>query len=541
MSQHREENKSGFEILFDPALNKGTAFTEEERDRLKIRGLLPPRVTSLDLQVDRTLENLRRKTSDIEKYIFLNSLHGRNERLFYTVVRRNLEEMLPLIYTPTVGQACREFAHIFRQTRGMYISAKDRGRVAALLEHWPEEDVRVVVVTDGQRVLGLGDLGANGMGIPLGKLQLYVACAGVPPHNCLPIMLDVGTNNEALRNDPLYLGLDQPRIAQDPYDELMEEVMGALRSRFPKVLVQFEDFLTPNAFRLLSRYRDRHLCFNDDIQGTAAVALAGVLASTRLTHIPFRELRFVFLGAGSAATGIADLICFALQQEGLSLDEARGQIRFVDVHGLVRQGRDDLLPHNLPYAHNEPPASFVETIHRFRPNVLIGATGVAGTFTREAVAAMAELNQRPVIFALSNPTSQAECTPQQAYNWSDGRAIVATGSPFRPVLYQGRTYHPGQGNNAYVFPGMGLGALVAEASRITDQMFLEAARCLAEQVTDEDLENGAVYPPITAIVPVSTRIAEAVASSAWDLGFANAPRPDSIPQAIEAFQYQPAY
>lgn len=541
MNQRCKNDVSGFEILFDAARNKGTAFTEEERDRLKIRGLLPPRVTSLELQVDRTLENLRRKTSDIEKYIFLNSLHGRNERLFYTVVRRNLEEMLPLIYTPTVGQACREFAHIFRQTRGLYVSAQDRGRVASLLSHWPEEDVRVVVVTDGQRILGLGDLGANGMGIPLGKLRLYVACAGVPPHHCLPIMVDVGTNNESLRNDPLYLGLDQPRIAQEPYDELMEELMTELKTRFPKVLVQFEDFLTPNAFRLLNRYRDRQLCFNDDIQGTAAVALAGILASIRLTGVPFREMRFVFLGAGSAATGIADLIGFALQQEGLTPEESRAQIRFVDVHGLVRKDRDHLLPHNLPYAHDEPDATFVETIDRFRPHVLVGATGVAGTFSREAVELMSRINERPVIFALSNPTSQAECTPQQAYNWSQGRAIVATGSPFRPVLYQGQTYHPGQGNNAYVFPGMGLGAVVSEARRINDRMFLEAARCLAQQVSEEDLTNGSVYPPITRIVDVSTRIATAVAESAWDQGIADAPRPDDARAAITDFQYQPTY
>lgn len=533
---------TGFDVLYNAALNKGTAFTEEERDKYKLRGLLPPGVSDPDVQLHRAIENMRRKDNDLEKYIFLSALQSRNERLYYRVIMEYIEEIMPLIYTPTVGQACKEFAHIYRQPKGIYITAEDRGNVADILGNWPEQDVRVIVVTDGQRILGLGDLGANGMGIPIGKLALYVACAGIQPHQCLPIMLDVGTNNEKLLNDPLYLGIIQNRLEGDEYTSFVDEFIQAVQQAYPKALVQFEDFLTPNAYRLLNTYRDQILCFNDDIQGTAAVALAGVYASTRISKLNFEDLRIMFLGAGSAATGIADLISYALQQGGLSGAEASQRLWFVDVEGLVVKSRDDLLPHNLPYAHDYPAAGFVSAIKQIKPHVLIGATGFPSTFTQEVVELMAAINERPAIFALSNPTSHAECTAKQAYEWSKGRAIFTSGSPFGEVSYADRTFRPGQGNNAYIFPGIGLGAVVCEASRITEDMFLAAAQTLANLVSEKDLSAGAIYPPLSDIRTVSLDIAVAVAGKAYQQLLAGvSSKPDGLRQVIEEYMYDPKY
>jgi len=531
----------GYERLKDAELNKGTAFTEEERERYRLRGLLPARVSTLREQEARTLNNLRRKTSDIERYVFLLALKGRNERLFYRVVINHIETLLPLIYTPTVGQACQEYAHIFRQPRGFYITPGDRGRVRQILRNWPEEDVRLIVVTDGERILGLGDLGANGMGISIGKLSLYTACAGIHPHLCMPVMLDVGTNNEALRNDSLYLGVNRPRITGADYVELVDEFVMAVQEAFPRALIQFEDFLSPNAYALLNRYRDRVLCFNDDIQGTAAVALAGVLASGHITGIDFSDLRILFLGAGSAATGIADLIRTALVKTGLSEQEARERLWFVDESGLLVEGRDGLAAHNRPYAHAMPGATFTEAIRRFRPQVLIGATGAPGTFSEEVVRLMAEINPRPVIFALSNPTSRAECSAEQAIRWSDGRAVFASGSPFAAVVYQGREYRPGQGNNAYVFPGIGLGAIACGMRTISDETFLTAAHTLADMVSTADLAAGSVYPPLTDIRKVSLAIAVAVAERAWAQGVARDARPDDPESLLAGMMYDPEY
>lgn len=506
------------DILKDPARTKSTAFSRAERDALGIRGLLPHAITSLDSQAARVLENMRRKESDIEKYIFLNALQDRNETLFYKVVIENIEEIMPLIYTPTVGQACREFAHIFRRPKGFYITPEDRGHIRTMLNNWPVDDVNVVVVTDGQRILGLGDLGANGMGIPIGKLALYTACAGIHPSQCLPVTLDVGTNNEDLRDDPLYLGYPHPRIDGDDYTALVDEFVAAVTDKFPGVLVQFEDFLTPNAYGLLNRYRNRVLCFNDDIQGTAAVALAGVYAGARASGLPFKDLRLMFLGAGSAATGIGDLVAAALEVEGVSPDDARARLWFVDRDGLIQSRRDDLMPHNLPYAHHLEPMGFLAALDAHKPHVLIGATGAPGTFTQAVVEKMAALNERPVIFALSNPTSRAECTAEQAYAWSQGRALFSSGSPFAPVMYEGRLHRPGQGNNAYIFPGIGLGAVAARLSRLPDELFLTAARALAHFVGEEDFAEGALYPPLTAIRDVSRTIAVAVAREGDRLG-----------------------
>ncbi len=538
---NKDTQPIGFDVLFNPALNKGTAFTEEERDKYKLRGLLPPRVTDPDVQLHRALENMRRKYYDIERYIFLSALQSRNERLYYRAIMEHIEEIMPLIYTPTVGQACKEFAAIFRQPKGIYITAEDRGNVRSILANWLEQDVRVIVVTDGERILGLGDLGANGMGIPIGKLALYVACAGIHPHQCLPIMLDVGTNNEELLNDPLYLGINQHRLTGDEYDSLIDEFIQAAQDAYPKALIQFEDFLTPNAYRLLNKYRDQILCFNDDIQGTAAVALAGVYASIRISDLNFSGLRIMFLGAGSAATGIADLITYALQQEGLSAAEARQRLWFVDIAGLVVKNRNDLMQHNLPYAHDHPPADFITAIKQIKPHILIGATGFPGTFTQEVVELMAEINDRPALFALSNPTSRAECTAQQAYEWTNGQAIFTSGSPFAEVVLKGKTFKPGQGNNVYIFPGIGLGSVMSGASRISEDMFLVAAQKLASLVSEERLSEGAIYPPISDIRSVSLDIATAVAEKSVEQNLACLPESIDLKQAIANYMYDPRY
>ncbi len=534
---------SGHSLLHDPSRSKSTAFTREERSEFGLRGLLPHKVSTLADQCDRVMENLRRKHYDIERYILLAALHDRNETLFFRVVTENIEEIMPLIYTPTVGQACKEFAHIFRRPRGFYITPEDRGQIRSLLDNWPSEDVRAIVVTDGQRILGLGDLGANGMGIPIGKLALYTACGGVAPSGCLPVMFDVGTNNEELLADPLYLGYPHKRLDGEAYLELMDEFIEAVQDKYPGVLVQFEDFLTPKAYGLLERYRERILCFNDDIQGTAAVALAGVLASCRVSGTPFRDLRIMFLGAGSAATGIGDLMAAAFQAEGHDREEALNRLWFVDLEGLVVSSRKDLMPHNLPYAHDADQLGFLEAIETIRPHVLIGATGFPGTFTEEVVRKMAALHERPVIFALSNPTSQAECTAEQAYEWSGGRALFASGSPFDPVAHGGKNFRPAQGNNAYVFPGIGLGALVAKSTGIPDQAFLASAQALADCVGELDLEEGALYPRLTRIREISVAIAIAVAKSLKQTGHARADWADekALRKLVEQNFYSPEY
>ena len=535
-------DKTGSELLRNPSITKSTAFTRKERQELGMNGLLPYAVTGLEGQKARVLENMRRKSCDIERYIFLTALQDRNETLFYRTLIDQIEEIMPLIYTPTVGQACREFAHIFRRPRGFYITPDDKGNIREMLDNWPEADVRVVVVTDGERILGLGDLGANGMGISIGKLSLYTACAGINPNQCLPVMLDVGTNNVELREDPLYLGYPKERLAGDEYLELVDEFMAALRDKYPDALLQFEDFLTPNAYGLLDRFRDKQLCFNDDIQGTAAVALAGVIAATRATGKAFKDLKIMFLGAGSAATGIGDLMARAFEAEGLSEADARARLWFVDLNGLVVSSRQDLAPHNLPYAHDHDGMGFLEALDAIKPDVLIGATGAPGTFSQRVVEKMAAHNEKPVIFALSNPTSRAECTAEQAYKWSDGRAIFSSGSPFSPVVLEdGSTRRPGQGNNAYVFPGIGLGAVAVKATALPDALFLTAARALASFVNEDDLAAGALYPKLSEIRTVSHTIAVAIAKDAYELGLARAEKPADIEAHIASLMYDPHY
>ena len=536
------QDPSGFEILNSAHLNKSTAFSEAERDELGLRGLLPPAVCSQDNQLARVLENMRRKAFDIERFVFLQALQARNERLFYRLVIDHVEEVMPLIYTPTVGQACQEFAHIFRQPKGLYVSARDKGSIRKVLNNWPESDVKVVVVTDGERILGLGDLGANGMGIPVGKLSLYTALAGINPSQTLPIMLDVGTNNEPLREDPLYLGLNQPRVRGDEYSALVDELMESLVDAFPNCLIQFEDFATPNAYALLNRYQTTHLCFNDDIQGTAAVSLAGIYSASRVTGQPLAEMTIMFLGAGSAATGIGDLLVDALMQEGLSREAAQARLWFVDTGGLLVASRtQELLPHNLPYAHDHAELDFVEAIRTLQPNVLIGATGAPGTFTQEVIEAISSYQEVPVVFALSNPTARAECTAEEAYSWSQGRVLFSSGSPFDPVEFEGNMLRPGQGNNAYVFPGLGLGAVFACAKHIPSELFITAARTLADDVSEDLLAVGCLYPELKDIRNVSLNIATNVAEHAYELGLARRERPQDLKGDIAGSMFQPYY
>jgi malate dehydrogenase (oxaloacetate-decarboxylating)(NADP+) len=540
--EEAENLPRGVKLLHDPVRNKGTAFTDAERDALGLRGLLPPRVCSSAEQELRVLGNLRNKATDLERYLFLVSLQDRNETLFYRVVINHIEEMMPLIYTPTVGKACQHFSHIYRRPRGLYISLQERGRVREILRNWPHEDVRVVVVTDGERILGLGDLGAAGMGIPIGKLSLYTACAGIHPTHCLPVMLDVGTNNEGFLNDPLYLGLERRRERGEAYDELVEEFVSAVAEMFPEALVQLEDFGNRNAFRLLQKYRDTLCLFDDDIQGTGAVALSGLLAALRITGGSLADQRVLFFGAGQAGIGIGNTITAAVIERGVSPEEAPAACWFFDTQGLLVDNRQDIPPQKMPFAHaHQPVTDFMEAIRALQPTALIGCAGQGGAFTEDVVRLMASQQERPIIFALSNPTSKAECTARQAYEWSDGRAVFASGSPFEAVQLGNQTLVPGQGNNAYIFPGVGLGAIAARSSRVTDGMFLAAAQTLADLVSDEDLELGRVYPRLSEIREVSARIATEVAGIAYREGLARREPPEDILADIREQMFQPLY
>ena len=532
----------GVKILHDPVRNKGTAFTDAERDALKLRGLLPARVHSMAEQELRVLGNVREKATDLERYLYLIALQDRNEHLFYRVVMNNLEEMMPLLYTPTVGKACQEFQHIYRTPRGFYVSLNDRGNVKEILQNWPHKDARIIVITDGERILGLGDLGADGMGIPIGKLSLYTACAGIHPTQCMPIMLDVGTNNERLLNDPLYNGLERHRERGELYDELVDEFIQAASEVFPGVLIQMEDFGNSNAFRFLKKYRESVCLFNDDIQGTGAVAVSGLISSLRITGGKLSDQKLLFLGAGEAGIGIADVFVAALVKEGLSQQEARERCWFVDSTGLVVKSRENLAVHKIPYAHDhESCDDFLAAIDLVKPTAILGLSGQPSTFTKDVVEKMASINERPVIFALSNPTSKAECTAEDAYRWSDGRAVFASGSPFDPVTIGNQTFVPGQGNNAYIFPGVGLGVIASRATTITDEMFLAAAYVLADQVSDSDIDRGRLYPSLARIREVSAVIASGVAEIAYDNNIAGKERPEDILADVRKQMYQPVY
>jgi len=534
--------RSGSDVLRDPLVNRSTGFTAEERDRLALHGLLPPRIESIEEQAARVLENVREKPTPIEQYLYLASVQDHSETLFFRVLVDHLEELLPLVYTPTVGQACREWSRRFLRPRGVYITAQHRSRILDILRGHSRRDVAIIVVTDGGRILGLGDLGVNGMGIPIGKLALYTACAGVAPERCLPVTLDVGTDTPGVRDDAHYLGSRTSRLTGPAYDALVDEFVAAAQEAFPGVIVQFEDFNNANAFRLLARYRERLCTFNDDVQGTGAMGLAALTAAARATRSSIADQRVLFAGAGEACLGIGAALVAAMQRAGLSEADARARCLFFDSRGAVVASRTDLAAHKRPFAQRRAPTrDLVATIESFRPTALIGASGQGGLFTRPVLEAMARVADRPVIFALSNPTSQAECTAEQAYTASAGRAIFASGSPFPPVALAGHMLASAQANNAYVFPGMGLGLLASGARQATDAMFVAAADSLASMVSDDDLAAGRVFPPQSRMRDVAATVATAVASVAFAQELATKPKPADLADAIRAGMYQPIY
>jgi malate dehydrogenase (oxaloacetate-decarboxylating) len=542
----------GKALLMEPFTNKGTAFTVRERDELDLHGLLPPAVCTIEQQLERVYENFQAKSTPLEQFIYLASLHDRNETLFFRLVHERIDEMLPIVYTPVVGEACQRYSHIYRRGRGLYVSYDQRDHIEKVLSNYHTTDPSVLVVTDGERILGLGDQGVGGMGIPIGKLCLYTLCAGVSPYNTLPIMLDVGTDNEERLRDRLYLGLRHKRVRGDDYQAFVDRFVDAVRRVYPNALLQWEDFLKANALTQLQRFRDQLATFNDDIQGTAAVVLSGIYCGLKLTGQSIRDQRLLFAGAGASAQGIADLFVSALVEGGLPIQEARGRIWTVDTKGLVARDRRGLEDFKAAYARevdevatwtceDRSRITLEEAIANARPTILIGVSATPGTFTEGAVKLMAGINERPMILPLSNPTSRSECTAQDALRWSDGRAIVATGSPFAPVEYDGRQHRIGQCNNAFIFPGVGLGVCVARARRVSDGMFLAAAAALADQVTAEDLVEAAVYPQLSRIRECSHAVACAVIRRAVAEGHADAGMLTNLEDTVRRAMWFPEY
>jgi malate dehydrogenase (oxaloacetate-decarboxylating)(NADP+) len=532
----------GQALLDHPTLNKGTAFGAEERPLFGIEGLVPPSVEDLDRQHERVLQHLDAKPTDLERYIYLVGLADRNETLFFRTVMSDPARFMPIVYDPTVADACLTFGHIYRRARGMYITRDMKGRVAEVLRNWPTRDVRFICVSTGGRILGLGDIGANGMGIPIGKLQLYTACAAVPPAVMLPVLLDIGTTNATLRADPLYLGTRQAPPSSEELDALTEEFVRAVQEVFPGCCIHFEDWKGTDAIRMLKRYTDRVLCYNDDIQGTASVSLAGLTTALQIIEKPLTEQRILFLGAGSAGIGIANLVAAAMQMKGLSLEAARSRISMFDIDGLLEPSRVDLSPDQKVYAHKTAPSKdLVATIERLKPTVLIGVSTKGGAFTQKVVETMSRLNERPIIFALSNPTNKAECSAEQAYTWSNGRALFAAGVQFPDVTLNGRTFHPGQANNFYIYPAVGLATYVARPRRITDACFIVAAQASADQVGPDLRAKGMLFPSQADILETEVTTATRVAEYMFDQGLAQVERPPDIRAWIEGQLYEPQY
>jgi malate dehydrogenase (oxaloacetate-decarboxylating)(NADP+) len=534
--------KRGSEVIQDPALNKGTAFSDSEKQALGLIGLLPDVTETEDLQLQRVMLQLSEKPTDLERYIYLVNLLDHNETLFYRTVMSDPARFLPIVYDPTIGEACLKFGHIYRQARGMYLSMTRRGKVKDVLNNWPQKDVRFICVTDGGRILGLGDLGANGAGIPIGKLQLYTACAGVPPQYLLPMYLDAGTNNEQYLHDPLYLGMRKTRPPAEELYSFVDEFMAAVQEVFPKCCVHFEDWTGSDAVHLLQRYRERYCVYNDDVQGTAGITLAGMINAARLKGTKLRDEKYLFLGAGSAAIGLADLICSAMVQQGMKLEDARSRVYLFDINGLLEDSRKDLFDFQRPYAHRYTPTrDFAAAIESIKPTTIIGVSTVGGLFTQKVIETMSRINERPVVFALSNPTDHAECTPEQAYTWSKGKAIYAAGVQFPPVHLDGQTFLPGQANNFYVFPAIGMAVFATQASRVTDEMFIEAAQAVADQVLPELLQQGLLFPLQSNILETEIQTAARIAKLVFDSGLARVERPGDIVAFIRKHVYKPEY
>jgi malate dehydrogenase (oxaloacetate-decarboxylating)(NADP+) len=535
-------NIRGIGVLQDPKLNKTTAFTEAEKQALGLVGLLPDVIETEDLQLQRVNLQLAQKPTDLERYIYLMNLLDHNETLFYRTLMSDPARFLPIVYDPTIGEACLKFGHIYRQARGMYLSITRRGKVKEVLKNWPQQDVRFICVTDAGRILGLGDLGANGMGIPIGKLQLYTACAGVPPQFLLPMYLDAGTNNEQYLHDPLYLGMRKTRPSTQELYSFVDEFVEAVQEVFPKCCIHFEDWTGVDAVHLLQRYRDEYCVYNDDVQGTAGIVLAGMINAAKIKGKKLSDEKYLFLGAGSAGIGLADLLCTAMVQEGLTLKQAQSRVYMFDINGLLEDTRNDLVDFQKPYAHTHAPTrDFVAAIESIKPTTIIGVSTVGGTFTQKVIEAMSRINERPVVLALSNPTEHTECTAEQAYTWSKGKAIYAAGVQFPPVHFNGQTFLPGQANNFYIFPAVGMAIFATQASRVTDEMFIEAARAVADQVSSDLLTQGLLYPLQSNILETEIQTAARVAKLVFDLGLARVARPADMVAFIRKHLYKPEY
>jgi malate dehydrogenase (oxaloacetate-decarboxylating)(NADP+) len=535
-------SKRGIELLEDPSLNKSTAFTESEKQAFGLVGLLPDVTETEDIQLSRVMMQLGHKSTDLDRYIYLVNLLDHNETLFYRTVMSDPARFLPIVYDPTIGEACLKFGHIYRGPRGMYLSMTRRGKVREVLKNWPQKDVRVICVTDGGRILGLGDLGANGAGIPIGKLELYTACAGVPPQYLLPMYLDAGTNNEQYLHDPLYLGMRRTRPPTEELYSFVDEFVEAVQEVFPKCCIHFEDWTGVDAVHLLQRYRDKYCVYNDDIQGTAGIVLAGMVNAAKIKGTKLSDEKYLFLGAGSAGIGLAGLLCSAMVEEGLALKEAQSRVYMFDVNGLLETSRTDLEDFQKPYAHKHAPThDFVAAIESIKPTTLIGVSTIGGAFNRKVIEAMARINDRPVVLALSNPTEHAECTAEQAYTWSNGKAVYAAGVQFPPVHFDGQTFLPGQANNFYIFPAVGMAIFATQASRVTDEMFIEAARAVAEQVPSALLNQGLLYPLQSNILDTEIRTAARVAKLVFDSKLARVERPTDMVAFIRRHVYKPEY
>jgi malate dehydrogenase (oxaloacetate-decarboxylating)(NADP+) len=535
-------NKHGMELLQDPSLNKSTAFTEAEKQSLGIVGLVPDVTETMDVQLSRVMMQLGHKTADLDRYIYLVNLLDHNETLFYRTIMSDPARFLPIVYDPTIGEACLKFGHIYRQTRGMYLSMTRRGGVKEVLRNWPQKDVRFICVTNGGRILGLGDLGANGAGIPIGKLQLYTACAGVPPQYLLPMYLDAGTNNEQYLHDPLYLGMHKARPPTEELYSFVDEFVEAVQEVFPKCCIHFEDWTGVDAVNLLQRYRDKYCVYNDDVQGTAGITLAGMINAAKIKGTNLKDEKYLFLGAGSAGIGLANLLCSALVAQGMTMKDAQSRVYMFDVNGLLESTRTDLVDFQKPYAHKHTPArDFVTAIESIKPTTIIGVSTVGGAFTQAVIEAMSRINDRPVVLALSNPTEKAECTPEQAYTWSKGNAIYAAGVQFPPVQLNGQTFLPGQANNFYIFPAVGMAIFATQASRVTDEMFIEAAAGVADQVAPELLKQGLLYPLQANILETEIQTAARVAKLVFDSDLARVPRPADMVALIRSQVYKPEY
>jgi malate dehydrogenase (oxaloacetate-decarboxylating)(NADP+) len=535
-------SKRGVGLIQDPSLNKSTAFTETEKQALGIVGLVPDVTETLDLQLSRVMMQLGHKSTDLDRYIYLVNLLDHDEVLFYRTVMSDPARFLPIVYDPTIGEACLKFGHIYRQTRGMYLSISRRGKVKEILRNWPQKDVRFICVTDGGRILGLGDLGANGAGIPIGKLQLYTACAGVPPQYLLPMYLDAGTNNEQYLHDPLYLGLRKTRPSTADLYSFVDEFVEAVQEVFPKCCIHFEDWTGVDAVHLLQRYRDKYCVYNDDVQGTAGITLAGMINAVKLKGTKLKDEKYLFLGAGSAGIGLADLLCSALVAQGMSRKDAQSRVYMFDVNGLLESSRTDLVDFQKPYAHKHAPTrDFVAAIESIKPTTIIGVSTIGGAFTQKVIETMARINERPVVLALSNPTEHAECTAEQAYTWSKGKAIYAAGVQFSPVHLNGQTFLPGQANNFYIFPAVGMAIFATQAKRVTDEMFIEAGQAVADLVAPELLKQGLLYPLQSNILETEIQTAARVAKLVFDSGLARVERPADMVAFIRRHVYKPEY